>query len=102
MSQGAISGSIIYGAGMIQDEQYWFQKFMEGIHYMSKITLKITSNLVVPKLLKYGLICKKSLLKDESLTRYCKVPQSKEKKAFNWPEFHLSEVTSYIIHILVV
>ena len=42
MSQGAISGSIIYGAGMIQDEQNWFQKFMEGIHFMSKLTLKIT------------------------------------------------------------
>ena len=44
-SQGAISGSIIYRAGIIQNEQYWFQKFI------SKITLKITSNLVAPKLL---------------------------------------------------
>ena len=62
--------------------------------------------------LDYG-FCKKSHRKDEPLTSFGWVQQVQQqthpkvttnvlKKVFNWSEVHLSEVTPYKIHNLVV
>ena len=51
----------------------------------------------------FFLFCKKSLRKDEPVEHFFEVhtyPKVR-KKVFNWSEVHLSEVTSYVIHILV-